>query len=121
MAWGRESEVATYLIDTGLNVPAPVSDPGSYVARVKCVYATVTSVTPVTAGQHTGDLRCEAAPVFGEAFYANGAAFNASSDPLGRNFQARLYVRVRVTASNYSDNIAEVRPEQFDWRVDRLT
>lgn len=122
MPWGQESDVLTYLIDTGLNVPAPVQEPGSYVARVKCVFASVRYFTSIVPGQYMGDIRCEAAPVFGEAFYIHGAPFNTAADPIARaGAQARLYVRVRVTVAGVGDNVTEVRPEQFDWRVDRLT
>lgn len=121
MPWGNNGQLAIFDIDTGVNIPAPVNDRGSYVARVKCVAASIAGSPLPAAGQYLGDIRAEATVVFGEPFYRLGAPFDAASDPKGRNFASRVYIRVRVSLFDMNDNVGEVRPEQFEWRLDRLT
>lgn len=129
MPWNG-GNAATFLIDTGVNVLSPVNLAGTYTARARVSGGVVYGNSP-GAGQYSHDYQCEAACLVSEASYMNGAAPNLASDPLNRDYSGqaqllgvaygRLYVLVRVTATNVNDSVVSLRPDRIEWRVDRLT
>lgn len=129
MPWNSDpKQPAIFMIDTGLSVPSPVNIPGTYSARARVMAGVVYGNAP-GAGQYSHDYRCEATCIVSEPSFMHGAPANLGSDPLGRGpssqlfgvSMGRLFVVVRVYAVNVADSIVSLRPDQIEWRVDRLT
>jgi hypothetical protein len=109
-----------FLIDTGFNIPGNLAHKGIYGARISPISASFAGGGPAP-GQFAQNWEYDAQVSFSQAFYVNGAAADASSDPMGRSFNVRAYIFLRLRPSMVNDGFSSVDMNSFSWALYRLT